>query len=138
MSADAGQPIRREIRRDLWRLPEVLNIRTLRRHLPERRRITSRGEDRWIEEAIEIEIEVSEPFEIRALGPALWVGDEPLTVAEETRPRTYRFLVTRPELIQEGAPIELAWNTPRARRVPTNYHYSLPPEDETGRTLASR
>ena len=124
MSTDAGQPLgSSDDRRDIWRLPEVLDVRTVRRRLDQPKRLTIRGEDRYLDDVMEVEVEVSEPFEVRALGPVLWIGDEPLTIAEEAGENRYRFLVPEPAALLEGAPVELSWNTPDAPRSQTKYTY---------------
>ncbi|MEP6468207.1 MAG: hypothetical protein ABJC24_00390 [Chloroflexota bacterium] len=131
MPTDAGQPLESpDDRRDLWRLPEILEIRPLRRRLPNPRRLTVRGEDRYIEEAVEIEVTVSEPFAIRALGPTLWVGEEPLTIAELVEPNRYRFLALNPQSLEAGAPIALSWSARNAPRIETKYRYEPASGDE--------
>lgn len=82
--------------------------------------------DREFRGAVEIEVELSEPFFIRALGPVLWVGDEPLTITEGHGKETYGFLSFAPERLKDGAPIALSWNTPGARRETTPYRYESP------------
>jgi hypothetical protein len=69
---------------------------------------------------------VSEPFTIRALGPVLWVGDEPLTVAEGDGKNVYRFFSFNPPALKADAPISLGWNTPGAPLEKTPYHYQPP------------
>ncbi len=125
MSIDSGRPLPPRQGPDLWRLPEVLEVHTRRRHFDPPRRMTAAGVDRQIRDAVEVEIRVSEPFEIRGLGPVLWVGDVPLTVAESDG-NVYRFLATEPEALKQDAPISLAWNTAGAKRRETRYRYTSP------------
>src|SRR5712692_10091758 len=115
MNIDSGGPLHGHKAIDLWHLPEVLDVRVRRRRFEPPRRVTSQGVDREVRDAIEVEIRVSEPFVIRALGPVLWVGEEPLTIAESNGKDVYRFFSLKPEALRADAPISLAWNTPGSR-----------------------
>ncbi|HEY6910858.1 MAG TPA: hypothetical protein VI356_15875 [Myxococcales bacterium] len=126
MTTDAGGPIRPDKGPDLWQLPEILALKVRRRKFKPARRFTFAGEDREVSDAVEIEIRVSEPFPIRALGPVMWVGDEPLTIAESDGKKTYRFLALEPQKLQAQAPISLAWNTRGARRRETGFRFQAP------------
>ncbi len=78
-------------------------------------------------DVLEVEVQVSEPFEIRALRPVLWVGDVPLTVAESDGEKVHRFLALDPEALRSDAPISLAWNASGAPRQEARFRYT-PPE----------
>lgn len=122
---DVGEPADRDRWFDIRRLPKVDRLRVRRREFDPPRRVTSQGVDREVREAIEIEVRVSEPFTVRALGPVLWVGDEPLTVAESDRNDVYRFFAFDPEVLRPEAPISLSWGLGGPREeIP--YRYSLP------------
>jgi hypothetical protein len=79
-------------------------------------------------DAVEIEISVSEPFAIRALGPVLWVGDEPLTFGESPSKDVYRFFSFKPEALRAEAPISIAWSADGAPRKDTGRRYRAPVE----------
>jgi hypothetical protein len=130
MSVDDGTRTRQPRAADLWRLPEVRDVRIRWRRFEPPRRVTSEGVDRAVKEAIEIELVLSSRFAIRALGPVLWVGDEALALAEGDGENVYRFFTFEPESLRPGAPIALAWNSPGARRHPTEYRYDPPSETE--------
>jgi len=104
----------------------VLDVHFRRRHFDPARRVTSAGVDRQERDAIEIEIHVSEPFQIRALGPVLWVGEEALTSAEGNGKNRYRFFSFKPDALKADAPISLGWNTPGAPRTRTRFQYAPP------------
>jgi hypothetical protein len=126
MTTDAGGPIKPDKGPDLWRLPEILALKVRRRKFKPARRFTLAGQDREVSEAVEIEIRVSEPFQIRALGPVLWVGDEPLTIADSDGRKTYRFLALEPQKLRARAPISLAWNSRGAKRQATKFRFQAP------------
>jgi hypothetical protein len=91
-------------------------------------RLTVQGVDRWESDAIEIEIRVSEPFAIRALGPVLWVGDVPLTTGESEGKGVYRFFAFKPEELRPDAPISLSWGATGAPRKEIGRGYKAPTE----------
>jgi hypothetical protein len=126
MSFDtAGRvPPRRDV--NLWHLPEVLAVEVHRVRYKRPRRYTVQGKDYEISEAVEIVIETSEPFIIRALNPALFVGDIALTPANGEGDRRYRFLAIQPDDLRPGARISIAWNSPGAPQKETNFTYHPP------------
>jgi hypothetical protein len=126
MSIDAGGPTRPPKAPDLWRLPEVLEVHIRRRHFEPPRRVTLAGSDREVRDAVELEIRVSEKFVTRALGPVLWVGDEPLTIAESDGKGVYRFFSFNPAALKPEARISIAWNSPNSPRKETRFRYSPP------------
>jgi hypothetical protein len=126
MNFDSGIPAHHFKAPDLWRLPKVLSAHARVRHFDPPKRVTTAGVDRQVRDGIEIEIRVSEPFAIRALGPVLWVGEEPLTIAEAVEKTTYRFLSFDPAALKAGAPISLSWNSPGAARQKTEFVYEPP------------
>ncbi|HEV7679484.1 MAG TPA: hypothetical protein VGQ42_13030 [Candidatus Dormibacteraeota bacterium] len=125
MALDSAHPEARRHDRDIWRLPKVVDLEVGVRHFEPPRRVTEEGKDRFVDEAVEIAIRVSEPFETRALNPVLWVGEEPLTVAEPEpdAPDVVRFYSFAPEALQTGAPIALAWNATGAERMETGFRF---------------
>lgn len=125
MSTDAGQPAAPQKQPDPWHLPEILAVRVRPRRFDPPYRVTTAGVDREVREAIEVEIRVSEPFGIRALGPALWIGNVPLTVAENEG-NVYRFFAFGPEVLKPNSPISVAWNSAGAPRKRTRHRYSPP------------
>lgn len=128
MSIDSGGPQQKPKSIDLWHLPDILELHVRRRRFDPPFRLTTEGVDRYVNDAVEIEIRVSEPFTVRALGPVLWVGNEPLTVAESDGKNTYRFLGFKPEALRANVPISLAWNSPGAPKNETHFRFTLPSE----------
>jgi hypothetical protein len=113
---------------DLWRLPEVLELHVRRRRFEPKFRVTTAGVDHFVSDAIEVEIKVSEPFAVRALGPVLWIGEEPLTIAESDGKLTYRFFAFRPEALRKDAPVSLSWNSPGSHKQETKFRFAMPAE----------
>src|SRR5947208_2146743 len=111
MANDSGTPQHLPHFVNLSKLPEVVSLEIRRRHFDRPRRVTKKGIDHFVREAVEFEVRVSEAFPIRALGPALWVGDEALTSAE-VEGLTYHFFAFEPDKLEPDAPISLGWSSP--------------------------
>jgi hypothetical protein len=126
MTTDPGGRQIPPMHRDITRLPEALDVQIRHRHFDPPRRVTTRGVDRQVTDAVEFEVKVSEPFPIRALGPALWVGNHPITAAETADPQTYRFFAFEPEKLLAQAPISLGWSAPGEPRKQTRFRFALP------------
>jgi hypothetical protein len=125
MSTDSGAPRRPAHVTDIAKVPDVVSIAIRRRHFDTPRRVTRRGVDRMVSDAVEFEVRISEPFPIRALGPALWVGDEALTTAAVDG-LTYHFFAFEPDRLKTNAPISLGWSTPTESRKLTQYRFTMP------------
>jgi hypothetical protein len=126
MDSDAPRPIIQRETPDLQRLPDILEVHIRWRQFDEPRRVTVAGKDTFHKEAVEFEVRLSEPFQIRAAGPVLWVGDEPLSVGDKVSTGVYRFYSFAADKLRANAPIALAWNTAGAERKATKYVYSPP------------
>jgi hypothetical protein len=127
VSTDSSDPIQGPKSPDLWRLPEILDVRTRRHRFDPPRRVTVAGDDRFVTDAIAVDVELSEPFQIRALGPVLWIGNEPLVMADVADDGISTFYAFVEDRLQEGAPIALAWgNNPSAPRTETRFRYTAP------------
>jgi hypothetical protein len=111
---------------DLRHLPDILDLVIRWRRFDPPKRVTVAGKDTRAEEAVEVEVRLSEPFRIRAVGPVLWVGDEPLTIGDSPTERVYRFYSFAPARLRAGAAITLSWNTAGAPQKETKYRYSSP------------
>jgi hypothetical protein len=125
MPTDSGTPEQDRRSADLSRLPEVVDLAIRRRTFDRPRRVTTRGTDHYFTDAIEFEVQVSEPFPVRALWPVLWVGEEPLA-SVDVDGLTYRFYAFDPGRLEPGAPIALGWSSLNERRAPTRYRFALP------------
>jgi|SRR5215813_13604466 len=110
---------------NLTKLPDVVSLEIRRRHFERPRRVTKKGIDRFVSEAVEFEVRVSEAFPIRALGPALWVGEEALTSAD-VEGLTYHFFAFEPDRLKPEAPIALGWSSPSEPRKETRYRFAMP------------
>jgi hypothetical protein len=128
MSFDSAKRVAPHRQAVHWHLPVLLSVEAYRVRYETPRRHTIRGKDHKIHEAVEVVVETSEPFPVRALGPVLYVGETALTVAEEDGDRRYRFRAPDSQRLEPGAPIAIGWNSPGAPRAATGFTYEPPLE----------
>lgn len=110
MTNDASTPKDRRDEPDLWALPKLTRVRSVRvRYLRPRRRLLE-GKPVEVSEGVELQVQTDGEIPIRALSPALFIGDA--EVAENrTDPdgTTHRFLVDDEAKLADGAEITLGW-----------------------------
>lgn len=105
-------------RRNLWRLPNILEARAVRRRYHEPL-VSYIGLERVEHpEAVEILVTTDTPFPVRALAPVLYVDDLPVDHWEIEAQNTYRFFAFEPDRIADGASLELGWPGGRQPRQP--------------------
>ena len=71
------------------------------------RRFIIKGEEKNIQDVIEIDVETSGEFPIAGTGPALFVGEIVVTDSERVAEHRYRFFAPATVALREGAPIAL-------------------------------
>ena len=92
-----------------WQLPKVRNIQIRRvPYLPKRRRNFQSALSDY-KEALEFLVETDGPIPTRALGPALYVGDMPVTEGQVIKENVYRFIAFEIAKLPLDAPITLGW-----------------------------
>jgi hypothetical protein len=123
MAIDAMPP--KDVRPD-WTLPDVLNISIRRVDFTPRQYKYFRSSLAEFKEAVEFMVRLSGSVPVRALGPALFVGDVPVTEAEAEKDDLYRFLAFNLKQFKAGAPIAWGWiDTPKAARKITRFRFVL-------------
>jgi hypothetical protein len=103
---------------ELWALPRVLAVdfRSVKFDVP--RTYFVGRERRQTSEALEIMVRTASPLPIRALSPAIYVGDLPVEDYEVAGHNLYRFLMFDIGGLRAGAPISLGWpGRPVATRI---------------------
>jgi hypothetical protein len=76
------------------------------------------------DDAVEFIVKTDGPIPIRALGPALYVGETAVTEVTEVGPNTYRFVAPTRERLEQDASISLSWTgqlPPDAESSPFRY-----------------
>jgi hypothetical protein len=125
MPIDFGAPHHYQQVVNLSKLPDVVSLEIRHRHFDKPRRVTRDGVDRFVSDAVEFVVKISEDFPVRALGPALWVGNQALTSADADG-LTYHFFAFEPDKLELGAPISLGWSSPNEVRKETTYRFAMP------------
>lgn len=114
-------------RADLWRLPEVEAVEAkLVRYEPPVERYEGPGQVRKYHEAVEILVRTSGELPVRALSPALYVGDVAIREYEPAGRHLYRFFAFEPEALPPGAPISLGWPDHPVPRRETKFRLQVP------------
>jgi hypothetical protein len=113
--------------RDPWFLPDIRRVEAVLRRY-RRPRVTYEGLER-IEhkQAVEILVETTGPFPVRALAPVLYVGDEPVADWEREDDSRYLFFAFHTERLEKGAPLSLGWPGDREPRRQTKHRFKLKP-----------
>lgn len=113
-------------------LPKILEIEVVRirfreprpYYIGQKRLESSRG--------VELRVSTDSPIPIRALSPALYVGEAVIDAYEEIGKNVYRFIAYRVDELKEGAPIAFGWLN-AAKRVQTEFHYTPKDAEEEER-----
>jgi hypothetical protein len=129
MNSDAESRVPAPEQPDLWRLPEITSAEArLARYRPPRRHVVA---GRVIEqsEGIEVHVRTDGEIPVRALSPALYIGDTVILESEQLDPNLYRFFVIT-ETPQPEAPIRLGWVGHSPPPGDTRFRYQPPAEHE--------
>jgi hypothetical protein len=131
MSADSGISEPSEKEEDLWRMPQILTVEVIRVHYRKPIEYFMKSKPVHIQEAMEFLVKTSEEFPIRALSPALFVEDFPVTEVSHVGENLYRFVAPAPELerLKTGAAISIGWAGVRGKKMTTNFRFQIQRED---------
>lgn len=130
MSTDAESKEPKIAHTDLWSIPEVLGVEAALARYPEPRVHyvgTTRIESR---EAVEILVQTAGEFPVRALSPALFVGDLAIVEYEIAGESLYRFFAFEIEKLEEGAPIAIGWPQFPERKRETQFRFEILREEQ--------
>jgi hypothetical protein len=108
MSSDSGEQLPRPPGPN-FDMPKVLDIqiRATRYEAPRPRNFVSSLPSS--DEAVEFIVTTDGPIPSRALGPALYVGEAPVTEVAQIGPNTYRFVALTRKGLRPDATIRLSW-----------------------------
>lgn len=109
MHGDSESRLPRREEPDRWRLPSIDYLEVVRVRYARPRRHMVRGETVSLSEGVEILVHTDAPIPIRALSPALFIGDRQIAENETMGPNDYRFFVLDEKQLKPGAPILLGW-----------------------------
>lgn len=125
MSNDSGERIPEGARPD-FSMPKVVDIQ-MRPTTHEPRRLRNfESTVRASDDAVEFIVKTESPIPIRALGPALYIGDTAVTEVEEIGENTYRFVAPAQRELAQDAAVHLGWTgQPPTTREATAFRFRL-------------
>jgi hypothetical protein len=127
MSSDSGvkQP---EAPKPDFELPNVVDLSVRRIRFRPRKPRNFESVFSQEDEAVEFVVSTDAPIPVRALGPALYVGQTAVVESEEVEPNVYRFLAFDDDGLRKRAAISLGWSGDPDTRRRTTFRYE-PPEE---------
>jgi hypothetical protein len=126
MSTDSEGQLAEPSSPDLWSLPTISNLQIERvRYAKPRRHVVG---DRVVEydECLEISVRTTSEIPVRALSPALYVGNVEIAENAQVSEDEYRFFVLDEEPLKDGSIISLGWVGVPSKRVRTKFRYRPP------------
>ena len=132
MSADSGKIEKKEKGEEtLWRMPMILGIEVIRVRYSHPVPYFIKSKQIEIVEGIEFLVKTSEDFPIRALSPALFVGNFPVLDVSRIAENLYRFFVPAPEIdrLETSAPISIGWAGLSEKKVTTKFRFLVQREE---------
>ena len=109
MDGDISSQEMRPAQPDIWRLPEIESIKVVRVHYRQPVQYAEGASRKEVSEAIEFQVTTSDDFPIRALAPALFVGDTAVTESKHVGDRKYLFVSYGRREFKDDAPISVGW-----------------------------
>ena len=94
---------------DILRLPEIESVEVVRVRYSEPVQYAEGASRKEAYEAIEFQVTTSTDFPIRALAPALFVGDTAVTESKRVGDRKYLFVSYGRREFEDDAPISVGW-----------------------------
>ena len=143
MQGDSESRLPRRDEPDIWHLPLLEFVEVVQVHYLQPRKHMVKGELIERDEGVEILIHTETPIPIRALSPALFIGDEQVSENEVMGPSDYRFFVLDGKRLKPGAAIRLGWvgrppPTAKQGRREQEFRYEQPTRDVTEMSLRLR
>jgi hypothetical protein len=123
MSLDVSKPVIVDSTPE-WDLPEILDIRIRRIPFKPHRLQNFKSALSEHKEAVEFLVRTSGPIPVRALGPAIFVGDVQIVESQQVGDNLYRFLAFDIKRLKPGEPIRWGWiNAPKGQQQVTKFRY---------------
>lgn len=126
MSTDSGGRLPEPSSPDLWSLPKITKVQIERVNYPKPRRHVVEGRVVEFHEGVEIHVQTNAEIPVRALSPALYVGEVQVAENERVSSAHYTFFVIDEEKLKDGAMITLGWAGVPGKRAKTNFKYQSP------------
>jgi len=126
MSTDSGGRLPEPSSPDLWNLPKIskLQIERVRYSKPRKHIVGGRVVEFY--EDVEILVQTNTEIPIRALSPALYIGEVEVAENEHVSKAHYKFFVLDEEKLKDGSMITLGWAGVPGKRAKTKFKYKSP------------
>ncbi len=123
MPTDVSEPIASGPK-PTWDLPDILDIQIRRIPYEPPKLRNFRSVLAEYSEAVEFIVRTSAPVPVRAMGPALFIGDTMVIESQEIEKNVYRFLAFNVDNLVIGSSISFGWiGDPAEDRKATNFTY---------------
>jgi hypothetical protein len=126
MSTDSGGRLPEPSSPNLWDLPKISKVQIERVTYPKPRRHVSGGRVVEFHEGVEILVQTNDEILVRALSPALYVGEVEVAENERVSKAHYKFFVLDEEKLKDGSMITLGWAGVPGKRAKTKFKYRSP------------
>lgn len=113
---------------NLWNLPNILSVDVKPVQYNPPRQFWVNQQVKEVREGVELLVKLAEPIPSRAVTPALYIGDTPITDYEVAGQNLYRFFVTDPGALQPNALLAMGWpSLPKANNqlVASNFRFQM-------------
>jgi hypothetical protein len=131
MNSDSANKEHKRKDVDLWRIPAIVSIEAVHVRHREPMRFYVQSKPVESRETIEFIVRTTEEFPVRALSPALFVGDHAITEMSRLGENTYSFVAPETEIprLKQNAAISLGWAGTRAKPTRTKYRFRIGREE---------
>jgi hypothetical protein len=131
MNSDSANKEHKRKDVDLWRIPAIVSIEAVHVRHREPMRFYVQSKPVESHETIEFIVRTTEEFPVRALSPALFVGDHAITEMSRLGENIYRFVAPETEIprLKQNAVISLGWAGTRAKPTRTKYRFRIGREE---------
>jgi hypothetical protein len=126
MSTDSEGRLPEPPSQDLWRLPRISKLQIERATYSKPRRHVVGGRVVEFHECVEISVQTDGEIPVRALSPALYVGNVEIAENERVSKGHYRFFVFDEDTLKDGSMISLGWAGVPGKRANTKFRYRSP------------
>ena len=133
MSSDSGSRESVEGKSEkLWSMPTILNIEIIHVYYNNPISYFFKSEIKKMDEGVKMMVTTSKKFPVRALSPALYVGEFPVTEYDYVSENLYRFIIPGPDIekLKIGESISIGWLGEKTEKIMTNFQFHIQKEEQ--------
>jgi hypothetical protein len=111
---------------NIWQLPGIVNVEAKRVHYDPPKQFWVNRNVLEVRDGLELLVQLTDALPSRAMSPALFVGDTPISDYEIAGHNLYRFFVIDPTALQPGSNIALGWpQLPNSKMNMSNFRFQV-------------